>query len=111
MRLNFVNRKDQAMRQDAIRRVLIIGAGTLGQQIGWQCAAHGCEVVLYDVAAAVLDDARRRVAGYAAELMVQESSRPSGVRLRSGVSRPRLTRSAPRRRSIWSVNPCRKSQS
>ena len=59
------------MEEDAIRRVLIIGAGTMGQQIGWQCAAHGCEVVLYDVAGAVLDDARRRVAGYAAELIAQ----------------------------------------
>lgn len=59
------------MTQDAIRRVLIIGAGTMGQQIGWQCAAHGCEVVLYDVSATVLDDAQRRVAGYAAELIAQ----------------------------------------
>jgi len=59
------------MEPDAIRRVLIVGAGTMGQQIGWQCAAHGCEVVLYDVAAAMLDDAQRRVAGYAADLIAQ----------------------------------------
>jgi 3-hydroxybutyryl-CoA dehydrogenase len=33
---------------DAIRRILIIGTGTMGQQIGLQCALHGYDVVMYD---------------------------------------------------------------
>lgn len=37
---------------------MIIGAGTMGQQIGFQCASHGFDVVLYDVAPAVLDKSR-----------------------------------------------------
>lgn len=64
------------MKQDAIRRVLIIGAGTMGQQIGFQCAAHGCDVVLYDVAAPALDDAQRRIADYAGELIAQTAITP-----------------------------------
>ncbi len=59
------------MKQDEIRRVLIIGAGTMGQQIAWQCAAHGCDVVVYDVAAPALDQALRQLNEYAAELSAQ----------------------------------------
>ncbi len=32
-----------------IRRVLVVGTGTLGSQIGFQCALHGFETVMYDV--------------------------------------------------------------
>jgi len=32
-----------------ISKVLIVGAGTMGQQIAFQCAAHGYRVTLYDV--------------------------------------------------------------
>lgn len=44
------------MKQDTIRRVLIIGAGTMGQQIAWQCASHGYDVVVYDAFAKALRD-------------------------------------------------------
>ncbi|HZD79118.1 MAG TPA: 3-hydroxyacyl-CoA dehydrogenase NAD-binding domain-containing protein [Actinomycetota bacterium] len=37
------------MNIDDVRPVLIVGAGTMGQQIGLQCAMHGYEVVLHDV--------------------------------------------------------------
>ena len=82
------------MKPDAIRRVLIIGAGTMGQQIGWQCAAHGCEVVLYDVAAAALDDAQRRVAGYAAESIAQGLM--TSERREAALRRISVTADAPR---------------
>ncbi len=59
------------MKQDDIRRVLIIGAGTMGQQIAWQCATHGCDVVMYDVAIKALDDVPYRLAEYSAELQAQ----------------------------------------
>lgn len=56
------------MKQDDIHRVLIIGAGTMGQQIGWQCAAHGCEVVLYDIATTALENALHHLGEYSADL-------------------------------------------
>lgn len=49
------------MKIDEIKRVLILGAGTMGQQIGLQCAMHGYEVVFYDISQEILDDAMRRV--------------------------------------------------
>lgn len=51
-----------------VRHVAIIGAGTMGQQIGFQCAAHGYEVAIFDVSADALDSAPGRVDGYAAAL-------------------------------------------
>ncbi len=44
-----------------IKRVLILGAGTMGQQIGLQCAMHGYDVVYYDISQEILDDASKRV--------------------------------------------------
>lgn len=50
---------------DRIRRVAVLGAGTMGQQIGFQCAGHGLDVVLYDISAAALESAQQRIADYA----------------------------------------------
>jgi 3-hydroxybutyryl-CoA dehydrogenase len=50
---------------EAVRRVVVVGAGTMGQQIGFQCAGHGVDVVLYDVAPAALESARGRIEAYA----------------------------------------------
>ena len=50
------------MRVDDIKRVLILGAGTMGQQIGFLCAMHGYDVVYYDLSQDVLDKALRRIA-------------------------------------------------
>ena len=44
-----------------IRRVLVVGSGTMGQQIGFQCAGHGLDVVLYDIAPEALESARGRI--------------------------------------------------
>jgi len=49
------------MELEDIKKVLIIGAGTMGQQIGFQCAIHGFEIALYDVAQDVLDRALTRL--------------------------------------------------
>lgn len=57
---------------DQIQRILIVGAGTMGQQIGLQCALHGYDVVVYDVAAAALAAARQRMAGFLAEMVHAE---------------------------------------
>jgi 3-hydroxybutyryl-CoA dehydrogenase len=52
------------MRVDEIRRVLVIGSGTMGLQIGLQAATHGYDVVLHDADPAALDAARPRLRGY-----------------------------------------------
>jgi 3-hydroxybutyryl-CoA dehydrogenase len=74
---------------EEIRRVLIVGSGTMGQQIGFQCAGHDCDVVLYDIAPAALESARVRIADYAdglvaggaitAELSAAAQARISGT--------------------------------
>jgi 3-hydroxybutyryl-CoA dehydrogenase len=50
------------MKIEDIKRVLILGSGTMGQQIGLQCAIHGYEVVYYDLSQEILDKALRRIA-------------------------------------------------
>ena len=50
------------MKIEDIKRVLILGAGTMGQQIGLQCAMYGYDVVFYDLSQEILDKALRRIA-------------------------------------------------
>ena len=52
------------MNADDIRRVLVIGSGTMGLQIGLQAATHGFDVVLHDADPAALDGAEQRLRGY-----------------------------------------------
>jgi 3-hydroxybutyryl-CoA dehydrogenase len=49
------------MRIGDIKRILIVGAGNMGQQIGTLCAVHGFEVVMYDVNQDMLDNAFKRI--------------------------------------------------
>lgn len=49
------------METTGIKKVLILGAGTMGQQIGFVCAMHGYRVMLYDVSPEALEDALRRI--------------------------------------------------
>ncbi len=46
---------------DDIRKILIIGAGTMGQQIAFQCAISGYEAVLYDVEPAIFETGMKRI--------------------------------------------------
>ena len=50
------------MKIEDIKKVLILGAGTMGQQIGLQCAMYGYDVVFYDLSQEILDKASRRIA-------------------------------------------------
>jgi 3-hydroxybutyryl-CoA dehydrogenase len=59
------------MKIEDIRCVLIVGAGTMGQQIGLQCAMHGYEVVVYDIVPEVLEAANAQIKVYAAHLVSQ----------------------------------------
>jgi len=56
------------MHVDEVRRILVIGSGTMGQQIGLQCATHGYQVVLYDIEPAALETATHRIRAYADDL-------------------------------------------
>ncbi|MGM0453004.1 MAG: 3-hydroxyacyl-CoA dehydrogenase [Thermodesulfobacteriota bacterium] len=49
------------MNADDISKVLILGSGNMGQQIGFQCAASGYDVTLYDISRQMLDKAADRV--------------------------------------------------
>ena len=49
------------MKVDEIKNVLIVGSGTMGQQIGFQCALYDCNVVLYDIKKEMLEKAMERI--------------------------------------------------
>lgn len=49
------------MQRSDIRTVLILGAGTMGQQIGLQCAMNGYRTIYYDLNRDILDKAVKRV--------------------------------------------------
>jgi 3-hydroxybutyryl-CoA dehydrogenase len=57
------------MQIEEVRRVAIVGSGTMGQQIGFQCAGHGFEVVLFDVSTEALEAARARIDAYSQQLL------------------------------------------
>jgi 3-hydroxybutyryl-CoA dehydrogenase len=57
------------VRIDDVRRVLVVGAGTMGRQIALQCAMHGYDVTLYDVAPECLDAALVEIGGFADHLV------------------------------------------
>ncbi|MGA2872756.1 MAG: 3-hydroxyacyl-CoA dehydrogenase [Candidatus Dormibacteria bacterium] len=65
------------MNIDDVRRVLIIGSGTMGLQIGLQCATHGYQVVLYDVEPAALERGMQRLLAYADELVAARVIAPA----------------------------------
>lgn len=44
-----------------IKKVLILGAGTMGQQIGFVCAMHGYNVTFYDISDDILKTSARRI--------------------------------------------------
>jgi len=49
------------MKIDDVKRILSIGAGTMGHQIGFLCAMHGYDVVIYDVKKEMLENAKKRI--------------------------------------------------
>ena len=44
-----------------IKKVLILGAGTMDQQIGFVCAMHGYNVTLYDISDDILKASVQRI--------------------------------------------------
>ncbi len=43
------------MKIDDVKKVLVLGAGTMGEQIAVQCALHGFDVAVYDIKADALE--------------------------------------------------------
>jgi len=46
---------------DEIKKICVVGAGTMGHQIALQCAVHNYDVHLVDTSKGVLDDAREKI--------------------------------------------------
>jgi 3-hydroxybutyryl-CoA dehydrogenase len=74
------------MNLDDIKTVLIIGSGTMGQQIGFQCAVSGFNVMMYDIAVDMLDVADKRLdklikAYMAAGRLTQETADAARARI------------------------------
>jgi 3-hydroxybutyryl-CoA dehydrogenase len=47
------------VNSDELQRVLILGAGIMGRQIGLQCARYGYEVRIYDIMPEALQSAEQ----------------------------------------------------
>lgn len=60
------------MNIDDVKRILILGAGTMGHQIGLLCAVRGYDVVIYDIRSDILHKAKQRVVALADRLMAKE---------------------------------------
>ncbi len=56
------------MDANHIQHILIVGAGTMGRQIAFQCAMHGLDVALYDNAHDALPAAQAEISGFASHL-------------------------------------------
>jgi 3-hydroxybutyryl-CoA dehydrogenase len=56
------------MRIEDIKNILIAGSGTMGQQIGFQCALYDCNVVLYDIKKEMLEKAMERISRIASRM-------------------------------------------
>ncbi len=59
------------MKIEDLKTVLIIGAGTMGSQIGLQCAMHGLNVHLYDISAEALGQGMLMINAYVDSLVAQ----------------------------------------
>ncbi len=64
------------MNIEDIHRIFVIGSGTMGQQIGLQCAMHAYDVILYDIAPEALQAAGAHIKAYAAGLVSQNRLTP-----------------------------------
>ena len=54
-----------------VKKVLVVGAGTMGQQIAFQCAAHNYSVTLYAISTNAVEWARQRLGAYADDLVAE----------------------------------------
>jgi 3-hydroxyacyl-CoA dehydrogenase len=62
-----------------IKKVLIVGSGTLGQQIGFQCATHGFDATMYDLREESLDACRASHRALADMFIAQRGKRKADM--------------------------------
>ncbi len=74
---------------EPIQKVLIVGAGTMGLQIGLQCAAHGCTVIVHDTLPEALASGPARLKAYADEIAAAGGWSPD--RIAGGLGRMTFT--------------------
>ena len=67
--MTFAKTENHPLSTTSIKHVLIVGAGTMGQQIGLQCAMYGLNVMLYDVDQDALQNALERIKSYTGQLI------------------------------------------
>ncbi len=67
------------MNSEDMQNILIVGAGTMGLQIGFLCAVHGCGVVVYDVDPAMLENAGERAKALARRFRQKNRLSPEAV--------------------------------
>lgn len=67
------------MKVEDIQRILVIGAGTMGQQIALQCALYGYHVNLYDIELAGLESGLKAVRSYTDGMLVAGSLTPEAA--------------------------------
>lgn len=67
------------MKVDDIRKILVVGTGTMGQKIALQCARFGYEVVAYNPVPELLKEAQVRICAFAADLVARKKMAPEAV--------------------------------
>jgi 3-hydroxybutyryl-CoA dehydrogenase len=74
---------------ERIENILVIGAGTMGRQIAWQCATHGFQVALADDSETALQGAKQLLAGFAADAV--RTGRFTDIETQAALQRITLT--------------------
>jgi len=62
-----------------IKKVVVVGAGTMGRQIGFQCAVSGFQTVMYDAHPEALTDCRKKQLEYASFFVAKRGSRAEDI--------------------------------
>ena len=97
------------MQASDIKKVLIIGSGTMGRHIGLQNALFGCDVVLYDINEEILQKALVHIGKIAAGLVrggyiTEEMAEAAKARISTTTDM-----AAPQPTQIWSTSRFRKT--
>jgi 3-hydroxybutyryl-CoA dehydrogenase len=87
------------MKVDDIKNVLIVGAGTMGQQIGFQFAMYDSNVIMYDIKEEFLIKAMERIKRIAAGFiesgqLTQEKADAAMARIKTTVNMPDAAKNA-----------------
>jgi 3-hydroxybutyryl-CoA dehydrogenase len=88
---NFNSKGELIMKVDDIKKILVVGMGTMGQKIALQCARFGYEVIAYDAFPTSLENAQKRIPAFASDLVAKQKMTPESAQ--SALSRIHYTSS------------------